>query len=147
MKIDYPFDDVYFSLVKDDLSDFFIEDEDYFSVTKDWYDLVKSFSDEIIMSYSIGDYSGDYYYIIKLKSHYGFVSVAYGSCSGCDVLQGCSSLSELKSLQFSIWKDIKWFKNLLDLKDWALEYDWEGCAFIPKEKLIDFKNIINALSG
>ena len=142
-----PFDDVYFNLVKENLSKFIIYEPDFTHITANWSELVESFSDEIIMQYSVGDYSGDYYFVIKLKSYYGFVSIAYGSCSGCDALEGCESLDELNSLQNSVWNDIRWFSTLDDLKQWAIKYDWEGCEYISGEQLIEFKNVMNALSN
>jgi len=61
-----PFDDVYFNLVKENLSKFIIYEPDFTHITANWSELVESFSDEIIMQYSVGDYSGDYYFVIKL---------------------------------------------------------------------------------
>jgi len=51
------------------------------------------------------------------------------------------------ALQNSVWNDIRWFSTLDDLKQWANKYDWEGCEYISGEQLIEFKNVMNALSN
>ena len=64
------------------------------------------------------DYQGDTFVLLEKDSKYGFLNIGWGSCSGCDALQGCETLTELESLIESIIDEVKWFDTL----DSCLEY-------------------------
>jgi hypothetical protein len=77
----------------------------------------------VLSSSSMGEYEGDEFYIVEQANErwgdgvrYGFVSVGYGSCSGCDDLQGADDANEVNELAERIYKSIKWFATLDELK-------------------------------
>lgn len=76
------------------------------------YDRMVADFGEIILKTDEGYYQGDYLYILKRQVHktteFGFLVVGYGSCSGCDALQGCSSWEEVQELYDSMKNNVKW---------------------------------------
>lgn len=52
---------------------------------------------EVLGMETFGDYQGDYAVIVKKDGKVGFTVIGYGSCSGCDVLEGLKSDFELYS--------------------------------------------------
>lgn len=76
----------------------------------DWYDytpIVESFGDIVIMEY-MGSYQGDAVVLLKREGLWGFLIFGYGSCSGCDALQGCSTWEDVNDLIESMWLSIVW---------------------------------------
>jgi hypothetical protein len=106
----------------------------------DYNDVVSCFG-TIVMELNDDDYQGDERYLLEKNGKYGYTIIGFGSCSGCDWLQGCSTKEEKIDLILEIERDIKWFKSLDDIKkyfkekDWELEYSWhqkETKEFINK---------------
>ena len=88
----------------------------------------------------IGSYQGDYYYFAIYNNKVYFVSIGYGSCSGCDSLLACSSIEDFVELQDSIKRDIREFDNLEELitwiknsAEWWLSDKYEILDYIKKE--------------
>lgn len=85
---------------------------------------------EILIRVDEAEYQGDSYLIYKKDNSYGYLRFGWGSCSGCDALQACSTMQEVQELMDSLFNDIIWFDSLAELKDyfakkdWALEYSW-----------------------
>ena len=107
-----------------------------------WYDyepMLEAFG-EILIQVDCGQYQGDSYLIIKSDDKYGYLNFGWGSCSGCDALQGCGDINEVQELMDQLYSQIRWFDSLKELKeyfntkDWELEYGW--CYD-------DFKDFIN----
>jgi hypothetical protein len=105
------------------------------------YDDVVSCFGTIVMELRDDDYQGDERYLLEKNGKYGYTIIGFGSCSGCDWLQGCSTKEEKIDLILEIERDIKWFESLDDIKkyfkekDWELEYSWhqkETKEFINK---------------
>lgn len=66
------------------------------------------------------DYQGDSIYTIKQNStHWGLLVVGWGSCSGCDALQMCDTLTDLVELTEELMNDIKWYNTLAQLKQYS----------------------------
>lgn len=63
------------------------DESKYWSMSAEYED---AFSDCKILAWeSVGDYQGDYFAIVQgPDGRIGFVKIGYGSCSGCDALQG-----------------------------------------------------------
>lgn len=62
---------------------------------------------------------------------FGLLIFGWGSCSGCDALQACSSLDEIDDLISVTKNDIKWASReelLLYIaeKQWELEFCWHA---------------------
>jgi hypothetical protein len=113
-----------------------VNDKEY----ADYNDVVSCFG-TIVMELNDDDYQGDERYLLEKNGKYGYTIIGFGSCSGCDWLQGCSTKEEKIDLILEIERDIKWFKSLDDIKkyfkekDWELEYSWhqkETKEFINK---------------
>jgi glycosyltransferase involved in cell wall biosynthesis len=83
-----------------------MEDEWFFP--EDSYDSLVASAGTIIKDWNIGDWQGDYVYLLKNGDKFGFTVVGYGSCSYCDALQSCDSQAEVDELKESIVKDIFW---------------------------------------
>lgn len=87
-------------------------------------DLLDKFT--IVNDFILGDYQGDYIYHLSDGARQGYLVVGYGSCEGCDDLQSCETLAEVKALQESIINGIRWFNSTDELGAWARAYDFEG---------------------
>lgn len=83
-----------------------MEDEWFFP--EDSYDSLVASAGTIIKDWNIGDWQGDYVYLLKNGDKFGFTVVGYGSCSYCDALQSCDNQEEVDILKESIVKDIFW---------------------------------------
>lgn len=95
----------------------------------------------IVLQVDDDDYQGDSRVLYEKDGKYGYLIFGWGSCSGCDSLQGCDKISQIQSLIDELENDISWFNSLDDLKeyfrskDWVLEYSWhqdETKEFIEK---------------
>jgi hypothetical protein len=62
----------------------------------------------IIKDWNIGYWQGDYIYLLKNGDKFGFTVIGYGSCSGCDALEGCGSQEEVDELKKSVVDSILW---------------------------------------
>lgn len=95
-----------------------------------WYDykpMGDSFGEILIWKKS-NDYQGDTFAIIyeKENDRYGTLTFGWGSCSGCDALQGCSTIEDLDQLASALYSSIVWYPNKEQLTTWMLYHDWEG---------------------
>lgn len=117
-----PIQEVYPEYAKD-------EQHGYFYGPGDYNPLLQSFGVEILLQVDDDDYQGDTRLILRDGDRYGLLIFGWGSCSGCDALQGCESMQEVDQLRQSLFDGIKWdsLQGLLDYitnKDWELEYCW-----------------------
>lgn len=89
--------------------------------------LVEATGCEVIGSLWMGDYQGDILMVVRKDGKFGTVSTGYGSCSGCDFLEGSESDEEraeyAKGLHDSIlWQEPEDIIDYLENKDWEAEY-------------------------
>ena len=95
----------------------------------DYADIVSCFGN-IIIEVQDDDYEGDIRFLLEKDGKFGFNIIGFGSCSGCDWLQGCDTMDEKQDLVDTIEREIEWFDTLDELKerfrtkDWELEYSW-----------------------
>lgn len=80
---------------------------------------------EIIIQVDDNDYQGDSRLLYKKEDMYGYLQFGWGSCSGCDALQGCETYEDLQRLSDSLETSIQW-KTLQEMKDFFDKHDWEG---------------------
>lgn len=80
---------------------------DYFYPSESYDSMVGSVG-TIIKNWDLGYYQGDYIYLLKNSDKIGFTVIGYGSCSGCDALEGCENQEEVDELKESIIKGIFW---------------------------------------
>lgn len=87
---------------------------------------------KVLIQVDDSDYQGDSRVLYEKDGKYGYLIFGWGSCSGCDALQGCSTIAEIQDVLDSMVNDIKWFDSLSVLqeyfksKDWGLEYAWHA---------------------
>lgn len=89
-------------------------------------EIVAAFGHEVLLTVEYHDYQGDTRYLLKSGDRYGHLNVGWGSCSGCDALQACDSVTDLQALANSIEGDIKWFESAGEALKWFESHDWEG---------------------
>ena len=112
-------------------------DQDYPWFDGSYADLVEDFG-TVVLSESFGTYQGDMFYIFKKDGRYGFLTIGYGSCSGCDALEACQSISDLYDLQASLRNDIVWFSTLEKLKFYVLSENTELQWYAHEDGWNDF---------
>lgn len=78
---------------------------------------------EILLQVDEDDYQGDSFLIYKKDNKYGLLIFGWGSCSGCDALQGCNNIDEVQELMNQLYNDIKWFDSLQELKNYISNND------------------------
>lgn len=82
------------------------------------------------------DYQGDSYVFygnMDKDSRFGYLNFGWGSCSGCDALQRCSTWEEVQELYEFLHSQIKWFDSAKEAYKWFTEHDWKG-DYLTKEK-------------
>ena len=73
----------------------------------DYDPMIASFGD-ILLKVDDDDYQGDSRVLYKKDGLYGVLVFGWGSCSGCDALQGCQSVAELDELIADTRNLIRW---------------------------------------
>ncbi len=87
---------------------------------------------DIVMHVRQDDYSGDSWMIVreKLRSgerRWGFLRFGWGSCSGCDALEGCENAYEQQALRDELVGQVVWRDTPEDLIAWYdTQRDHEG---------------------
>jgi len=123
------FDDLQYKLLVKPLIDAYPNarhsgDDVYYSFCG--YDpLLMSMGFDIVLKVDDDDYSGDSRLIFKHGDFYGLLIFGWGSCSGCDSLQGCSSYEEVEQLRKELFNSIKW-SSASELLEYFEKHDWEG---------------------
>lgn len=79
--------------------------------------LVKAMDVEIVSYTFAGQYQGDAVFIVKENDKYGWLVFGYGSCSGCDALEGSNTYEELEELRQNLYNSIRWFDTKAALYD------------------------------
>lgn len=88
--------------------------------------LVELGAGAVIVKEMIGDYQGDYHFLVKDGEKYAHVVTGYGSCSGCDALQDCEdSFSEMAELGNAICDSVVW-KSQEEMMKHIEEHDVGG---------------------
>lgn len=96
--------------------------------------MIDSFRYVTLATARLGDCQGDALFFLRDGESYGFLSVGYGSCSGCDSLDGCGSREQVESLRASIHSDIAWQPSVSEAWEWLCGRDWQGQYLIGKEQ-------------
>jgi len=103
------------------------------------YPEVEVFENDYI--YGPSDYEpmvkGDSWYLLKKEDLYGYLSFGWGSCSGCDALQRCSSFEEVAELYNKLKNSITW-RTKEETAKWFDEHDWEGDYCYYEEEFKEF---------
>lgn len=72
------------------------------------------------------DYQGDTRVLYNNDGKIGYLLFGWGSCSGCDALQGCETIDEVQELCNELESSIRWFDTAEDAIKWFNEHDWKG---------------------
>lgn len=72
------------------------------------------------------DYQGDSRILYDNDGKIGYLQFGWGSCSGCDALQGCDTFEEVDKLIAELEADIKWFDDKAEAIEFFKTHDWEG---------------------
>lgn len=72
------------------------------------YDDIVATQGEVIKDWVIGQWQGDYVYLLKNNDLYSIVIIGYGSCSGCDAWEACENDEEFEELKQSVLNRIVW---------------------------------------
>lgn len=71
--------------------------------------LVDSFEVETLLMEAVGDYQGDYPFLLRDGKKYAYLVVGYGSCSGCDVLEGLyDDRKAITEFRDELWNSLVW---------------------------------------
>ena len=89
-------------------------------------ELLDGFEYEIVVQVDDKDYQGDSRLLFKDGDRFGYLNFGWGSCSGCDALEGCSSFEEVEKLYQDLYESIRWFDNAKECLDFFEKHDWEG---------------------
>ena len=116
-------EDIYPDLIKK----YSHNDEEYFDAPYDYTPIINHIG-RVIVRVDDSDYQGDTRVLLEseFSRQIGWVQFGWGSCSGCDALQACESVSDVQSLVDEIIASVKWFHDKEDALKFFNEHDWEG---------------------
>ena len=80
----------------------------------------------ILVQVDDDNYQGDSRIFYENNGQYGWLQFGWGSCTGCDRLQGCYSILEIDELIQDLCMSIKWFDSKKDALEYFETHDWEG---------------------
>lgn len=93
----------------------------------DYLDTIKKYGDILLICPDF-DWQGDYRILYWDKTRgdkYGILIFGYGSCSGCDALQGCKTFDDWRELNTQLESSIQWGTSQ-EILDYLRNHDWEG---------------------
>lgn len=100
--------------------------DDSYSSWGNYSPMISSFG-RIVIEVSVNDYQGDTWVLYHDEDNrIGHLIFGWGSCSGCDALQGCNSIDEVEELREQLERSIMWFSNPQEALDWFKSHDWKG---------------------
>lgn len=97
-----------------------------YSQASDYGQMVSRLPGDVVVDVDAGSYQGDTFVLLRDGDRWGYVTFGWGSCSGCDALQACSSFEEVADIYESLINDIHWEPSRLAMLDWFKAHDWEG---------------------
>lgn len=97
--------------------------------------------EEVIDSADIGDYQGDCLALLRDPETglYAFVEWGYGSCSGCDTLQGAEgNLPEIQAIADDLHPMGEAWKSAPDMLTWFMDRDWAAHYYGKDTECVQF---------
>lgn len=117
-------------------------------------DMVKFFADSVIIAVDDDNYQGDSYRLLQtsvddsqLGQKYGILIFGWGSCSGCDALQACSSIQDYQELFDNLERSILWFASEDELIEYVRNKDWSTEWYSHRDAGLEFTNKLHDFCG
>lgn len=102
----------------------------------------------VLVEESDNDYQGDTFALIEKDGKFGFLKFGWGSCSGCDALQACSTYADAGSLAASIIEQIVWYDTAKKMIKHLSAADDRNEWYVSRETYKKFcKEAIKELKG
>ena len=92
----------------------------------DYTPLLESFGYTKLLQVDDNDWQGDSRLLYQDGNRYGVLTFGWGSCSGCDALQGCSTYEEVDTLRTNLHNSIIWRDGKTEMLTYMREHDWQG---------------------
>lgn len=92
----------------------------------DYGPLLRSLGAAVILQVDEGGWQGDSWVLLRDGARFGYLQFGWGSCSGCDALQGCHSFEDIEKLQRELAEAIQWFDSREQAAAWFEAHDWGG---------------------
>lgn len=117
------------------------------TLSGEWNDIVDSFDVQTLLFAITGDYQGDYHYLLydKNNGEYAYLTIGYGSCSGCDWMSSMNDYGQSEAEWYAVrddlyngltWKTkpdmLAWLRDPARLRDFSSYYEREWSVFIDK---------------
>ncbi len=119
--------------------------DDRFSSPADYNPIIGNLGN-VILQIDDNDYQGDsrcLYY--RADGAIGYLQFGWGSCSGCDSLQACSSYDDIDQLIIELRDSIRWFSNKEEALHFFNTHDWKGDYSGRSEEQKEFVDKAKAL--
>ncbi len=105
--------------------------------------LIDSMEVETIVKVDEEAYQGDSWALLRGQDgRLGYLQFGWGSCSGCDALQGCDTPEEVVKLRDELYASIKWFSTIAETKAFFDSHDWEGDYDADNESRKLFRKLV-----
>ena len=101
------------------------EGADYFDGASDYTPIIDAIG-EVVVRVDDRDYQGDTRLLLRRGDKYAITTFGWGSCSGCDALQACSSWEQLVNLANGLVPSEETWKSLPEIREWVATHDWKG---------------------
>lgn len=104
----------------------------------DYQPMIDSMGYEVLCQGEVGDYQGDTLAVVRDGARYGFLTFGWGSCSGCDALQSCSTLHEVHELRQEIHDQIVWKDSANEMVEFLKNRDWKAQFYGDSDEVAEF---------
>jgi len=96
---------------------------------------------KVIREYNEGGYQGECYVLLKYKEKYILWRDSFGSCSGCDSLDGCNENDGYNYIKSTMTEgNCKTFQTIKAMKNWLLNDTTDCFWHILREEYRNFKS-------
>lgn len=121
----------------------YAESDGYFYGPSDYQPIIDALGG-VLVQVDDNDYQGDTRVLLQKDGRFGFLNFGWGSCSGCDGLQACSSFREIEELIRGLEGDVKWFDTLQAAKDYILSDDRKESYYWHEAEWEQFRENVRA---
>jgi hypothetical protein len=122
--------------------------DDNWAYALSYQSLIEKFCSSIEVDVSDDDYQGSSFLLLRdNEGRPGFLIYGWGSCSGCDAMQACSSASDVASLYDELRNSVQWFADDDAARAWFAAHDWAGEFSWHEDAIGEFITEINNRYG